>query len=90
MAISLPQKHSINEKRRFTMWEMMNSMCHSGHGARATPLCTQQDESLLEILKRRYALGEITREQFEELKRTLGVSDANSANEHAHGERKEH
>lgn len=66
------------------MWRMMNSMCHSGHGAHAMSWCAQQDESLPEILKRRYALGEITREQFEELKRTLGVSDASTANQHEH------
>ena len=30
-------------------------------------------ESPLEILKRRYAKGEITKEQFEEMKRDLGV-----------------
>jgi putative membrane protein len=30
------------------------------------------EESALEILQRRYARGEITKEQFEEMKRTLG------------------
>ena len=29
-------------------------------------------DSALEILRRRYAAGEITREQFQEMKRTLG------------------
>ncbi len=29
-------------------------------------------DSALEILRRRYAAGEITKEQFEEMKRTLG------------------
>lgn len=62
----------------------MNGMCHSGHDAHATPGSAGQDESLFDTLKRRYAVGEITREQFEELKRTLGVPEANSANEHAH------
>ncbi len=65
------------------MWNRMREMCGSSQGAQATSWCAQQGESLLEILKRRYALGEITREQFEELKRTLGVSEANSAHEHA-------
>lgn len=46
---------------------MMHEMEHSGHAAGHT-----QDESLLDVLKRRYALGEITREQFEEMKRVLG------------------
>lgn len=63
---------------------MMHAMDHSGHGAQATPAPAEQRESLLDILKRRYALGEITREQFEEMKHTLGVSDASSANQPAH------
>ncbi len=63
---------------------MMHGMDHSGHDAHATPTGAEQGESLLDILKRRYALGEITREQFEEMKHTLGVSDARSADEHAH------
>ncbi len=44
---------------------------HSGHTAQAS---TSQNDSLLDILKRRYALGEISREQFEEMQRVLGVS----------------
>ena len=63
---------------------MMHAMDHSDHAAHAEPRLAEPDESLLEILKRRYALGEITRAQFEEMKQTLGVSAANSANEHAH------
>ncbi|MGA2481413.1 MAG: SHOCT domain-containing protein [Spirochaetia bacterium] len=31
-----------------------------------------REESALEILQRRYARGEITKEEFEEMKRTLG------------------
>ncbi|MFQ6040608.1 MAG: SHOCT domain-containing protein [Candidatus Poribacteria bacterium] len=33
----------------------------------------RRDESPLEILKRRYASGEITKEEFEEKKRDLGL-----------------
>jgi hypothetical protein len=62
----------------------MRGMGGSGRDACAMPWHAGQDESLLGTLKRRYALGEITREQFEELKRTLGVSDASTANEYAY------
>ncbi len=65
------------------MWNWMREMCGSSQGAQANSWCAPQGESLLDILKRRYAQGEITREQFEELKRTLGVAEANSAPEQA-------
>ncbi len=68
------------------MWKMMREMCGSGRGACAMPNTAGQGESPLETLKRRYALGEITREQFEEMKHTLGASDVNSANERARHE----
>ncbi len=56
------------------MFCMLHGMEHSGHNQVAqTDL--PRNESLLDILKRRYAQGEITREQFEEMKRVLGVSD---------------
>jgi uncharacterized membrane protein len=54
---------------------MMHTMDHSAHNTRTMP-ASAQSESLLDILKRRCALGEITREQFEEMKRVLGVSEA--------------
>ena len=41
---------------------------------RGTRAGTPPDESPLEILKRRYAKGEITKEQFEQMKRDLGLS----------------
>jgi uncharacterized membrane protein len=41
-------------------------------------------ESLSDILERRYSQGEITKDEFEEMKQALSVSDAGSANEHAH------
>ncbi len=66
------------------MCMFMHLMDHSGHDAHAMPTVTLRDETLLDTLKRRYALGEITREQFQEMKNTLGVSDANPANERAH------
>ncbi len=65
------------------MCMIMHGMGHSAHDAHGTPAVAGEGESLIDLLKRRYALGEITREQFQELKRMLGVSDANSAHEHA-------
>ena len=72
------------------MVELMREICGSSDGAHATLWSARGDEILLEILKRRYKLGEITRERFEEVRRWMGVSDMNSANEHAHHERKEY
>ncbi len=66
------------------MCMFMHLMDHSGHDAHALPAMALQEESLLATLKRRYALGDITREQFQEMKNTLGVSETNSANDHAH------
>ena len=66
---------------------MMHEMDHSGHAAQTVQPGASQDESLLDILKRRYALGEITREQFEDMRRALGMSDATqvaSTRENAH------
>jgi uncharacterized membrane protein len=40
-------------------------------------------ESLSDIVARRYSQGEITKDQFEEMKQALNGSDARSANEHA-------
>lgn len=34
-----------------------------------------REESLLDIIRRRYAKGEITREQFQQLTRDLGIED---------------
>ncbi len=46
---------------------------HAPQHAPAQSAGTANDE-LRGILKRRYALGEITREQFEEMQRVLGLS----------------
>ena len=60
------------------MWCMlMHMMGHQDHqhGQDAPPAITYQpDESLLDILKRRFALGEITREQYEEMRLILGLT----------------
>ncbi len=52
---------------------------HSSHGSWASRL----RESPSDILARRYSQGEITKDEFEEMKQALNVSDASSANEHA-------
>ena len=39
----------------------------------------QAQETLIEILRRRYAQGEISREQFEEMKRVLGLGAGSAA-----------
>jgi uncharacterized membrane protein len=65
------------------MCMMMHAMDHSGHDAHTMPANVPQSESLLDILKRRYALGEINQTQFEEMKRALGLTDS-GAIEHAH------
>ncbi|MBI5880224.1 MAG: SHOCT domain-containing protein [Chloroflexi bacterium] len=54
---------------------MMHMLNHAGHSAQPAQADPPQSESLREILKRRFALGEINREQFEEMKRVLGVAD---------------
>ena len=55
------------------MWFLWDRMCGSGacmpwgRGSQ-----TRGGEAPLDIAKRRYALGEITKEQYEDIKRTLG------------------
>ncbi len=63
----------------------MHAMDHSGHDAHAMPASTPhaEGESLLDILKRRYALGEINREQFEEMRRVLNLGASEVSAEHA-------
>ena len=67
---------------------LMHLLDHSGHNAHAAQPGAPHNEPLLDILKRRYALGEITEVQFEDMKRVLGLSDvapnAPSPLEHSH------
>jgi len=55
--------------------------CMMGHGmdhagqAEGSAVEGGQRDSLLEVLQRRYALGEITQDQLEAMKATLGLSD---------------
>jgi uncharacterized membrane protein len=57
---------------------MMHGMEHSAHAGSMTVAGGAQEESLHDILKRRYALGEISREQFEEMRQVLGVIPDNA------------
>lgn len=52
---------------------LMHAMDHSTRDAEHGRSHPTGGEPLLEILKRRYALGEITRKQFEEMKVVLGL-----------------
>ncbi len=54
------------------MCMLMHAM-HGGHDGHP-PSVSNTQESPLDILKRRYALGEITEAQFEQMKRTLGLA----------------
>jgi len=40
---------------------------------------SDRPETLLDVLQRRYALGEISRDQFEEMKRVLGLGAGSAA-----------
>ncbi len=51
----------------------MHPMNPQDHAAQSAPAHAIRNESPLDIIKRRYASGEITREQFEQLKRDLGL-----------------
>lgn len=65
---------------------MMHAMDHSAHSA-PTAAGGPLGESPLDILRRRCALGEISRDQFEEMKQVLGVateSAGSSGGGHAH------
>lgn len=51
-------------------------MSHAAdHGAAAASAGGAPSESLLGVLRRRYALGEISQGQLEEMKATLGLTD---------------
>lgn len=66
---------------------LMHAMDHSAHADESTVASGAQGESLHDILRRRYALGEISREQFEEMKQVLGVTPESagaSGTGHAH------
>ncbi len=57
------------------MHMVMDHGDHSGHDSPERQAPAPQQESLLNILKRRYALGEINLDQFQEMQRVLGLAD---------------
>lgn len=52
---------------------MLHAMDHSNH-AEAIPASGLQGQLPLDILRRRFALGEISREELEEMKQVLGLN----------------
>ena len=65
------------------MCMMGHNMDHTAH-ANPTAQAGSQEASLLDILKRRYALGEIDQDQFAEMKRVLGIEQTlGAASSHA-------
>jgi len=52
---------------------MMHAMDHSGHDK------ASHGEAPLDILQRRFALGEVSPEQFEEMKAILGLSTSTAS-----------
>ena len=58
---------------------MLMHALHGNHDEHA-PSASHTNESLLDILKRRYALGEISDAQFEQMKRALGLSASEQMN----------
>jgi hypothetical protein len=59
------------------MHMLMPGMNHDGHDmqGQAQPVAAQ-NESLLDVLRRPYVLGEISQAQFEDMKRVLNLSDS--------------
>jgi uncharacterized membrane protein len=72
------------------MHMLMPGMNHADHDGQSAGQqhAVQPGESLLDILKRRYALGEITQAQFQDMKRVLGFQDggATQVSSVVHGE----
>jgi uncharacterized membrane protein len=70
------------------MMHMMDHGEHGGHDMQEHQVSAPQQESLLDILKRRYALGEINLEQFQEMQRVLGLSGTLAVGATDHGQHK--
>lgn len=55
---------------------LMGHADHGGHDMSEHRTSAPQQESLLDILRRRYVMGEIRLEQFQEMQRALGLVPA--------------
>src|SRR3972149_8264184 len=74
-SFSLSGRRSANEPRRVDdVYDVHDGAQHGSLRTRHSCGGSPQSESLLDILKRRYAVGEITRVQFEEMKQVLGIA----------------
>ena len=67
------------------MHMMMDHGEHDGHDMQEHQTSAPQQESLLDVLRRRYALGEINLDQFQEMQRVLGLSGSPAAATADHG-----
>ena len=56
-------------------------MCMGGHGSHGSH--AGNGESAIGILKRRFAAGEITREEYEEMKRVIRAGEGEGHEPHA-------
>ena len=66
------------------MMHMMDHGGHDGQDAQEHRSSAPQQESLLDILRRCYALGEINLQQFQEMQQVLGLSGAPATVEPEH------
>lgn len=66
----------------------MHSMSHQDHAAHSDSAHSVREESPLDIIKRRYASGEISKEQFAQLRHDL-AADASppGSSGHIHADR---
>jgi uncharacterized membrane protein len=64
------------------MCMMPHNTTHAEHG---DAHANAPEPSLLDILKRRFALGEITQEQYRDMQQVLGIAGTDTAQVHNEG-----